>query len=105
MNVDKARFSIGQVVHHNILDYRGVIVDVDAYYQGDDEWYERVAITKPPKDKPWYQILVHDSEKETYVSEKNLESDMLQEPVEHPLVDHFFECFENGSYKQKKTIH
>ncbi|MBF0158924.1 MAG: heat shock protein HspQ [Magnetococcales bacterium] len=105
MKHNQAKFSIGQIVHHNLFDYRGVVIDVDSCYQGDDQWYDRMAATRPPKNKPWYQILVHDSDVEAYVSEKNLESDMLQEPVEHPLVPYFFECFENGVYKKKQPIH
>ena len=33
----QVQFSIGQVVHHNKFDYRGVIVDVDADFQGTDD--------------------------------------------------------------------
>ena len=53
-----ARFAIGQVIHHRRFGYRGVIVDVDPSFQLTDEWYEEVALSRPPKDKPWYHILV-----------------------------------------------
>jgi heat shock protein HspQ len=55
----QAKFSIGQLVHHRLFDYRGVIVDVDAVFLGSEEWYEQVAKSKPPKDQPWYHVLVH----------------------------------------------
>ena len=47
-----ARFSIGNLVHHKLFDYRGVIVDVDPRLMLSDEWYETVARSRPPKDKP-----------------------------------------------------
>ncbi|MBF0124674.1 MAG: heat shock protein HspQ [Magnetococcales bacterium] len=105
MKTAQTRFFVGQIVHHNLFDYRGVVVDVDCCYQGDEQWYERMAVTRPPKDEPWYQILVDNSDGEAYVAEKNLESDLLQEPVEHPLVQYFFECFENGFYKKRTPSH
>ncbi len=64
MSQQVAKFSVGQIIQHNLFDYRGVIVDVDPIYQRDDAWYERMARTRPPKDQPWYQILVHESESE-----------------------------------------
>ena len=56
------KFFVGQIVHHNRFNYRGVIVDVDADFQGSESWYEHVARSRPPKDKPWYRILVDGSE-------------------------------------------
>ena len=63
-----------------------------------DEWYETVARTRPPKDQPWYRVLVHDAIHETYVAERNLEPDPSGEPVRHPLVDAFFRNFSDGHY-------
>jgi len=50
---------IGQVVHHKLFDYRGVIVDVDNKFLGDDEWYTKVARSRLPKDQSWYHVLVN----------------------------------------------
>ena len=47
-----AKFSIGQLVHHVLFDYRGVIVDVDPHFLGSEEWYANVAKSRPPKDRP-----------------------------------------------------
>ena len=68
----QVQFSIGQVVHHNKFDYRGVIVDVDADFQGTDDWYEQVARSRPPKDEPWYHVLVDNAIHMTYVAECHL---------------------------------
>lgn len=102
---ETAKFSIGQLVHHRLFDYRGVIVDVDAQFQGTDEWYERVALSQPPKDKPWYRVLVHNAEHETYVAERNLAPDPAIEPINHPLVDKIFDRFEDGVYTSKRHSH
>ena len=93
-----ANWSIGQLVHHKLFDYRGVIVDVDPVFQGTDEWYEQVARSRPPKDEPWYRVLVHEAGHETYVAERNLAADLSPAPVTHPLVDEFFTGFSDGVY-------
>jgi heat shock protein HspQ len=95
----QAKFTIGQCIHHRLFDYRGVIVDVDPEFQGTEEWYEQVARTRPPKDEPWYHVLVHATDNETYVAERNLMEDDSHEPVEHPLIGEFFTEFEQGLYQ------
>ena len=94
----QAKFSIGQCIHHRLFHYRGVIVDVDPVFSGSDEWYEQVAKSRPPKDEPWYHVLVHDEGNETYVAEQNLSGDDSNEPVNHPLLDEFFIDFRKGVY-------
>ena len=37
----KAKFKIGQIVHHKLFDYTGVIFDIDPIFQSSDEWYEQ----------------------------------------------------------------
>ncbi len=93
-----AQFSVGDLVHHKLFDYRGVIVDVDSRLMLSDEWYETVARSQPPKDQPWYRVLVHDAMHETYVAERNLEADASGEPVRHPLIESCFHSFSNGHY-------
>ncbi len=95
---DEALFDIGQLVTHQRFDYRGVIVDVDATFQLSDEWYEEVARSRPPKDRPWYHVLVHGGDTTTYVAQRNLCADPEPEPVEHPMVEEFFRSFEDGRY-------
>ena len=34
------KFSVGELVHHRLFDYRGVIVDVDQNFRGTEDWYE-----------------------------------------------------------------
>ncbi len=98
MTEQRAKFSIGQLVHHLKFDYRGVVVDVDPQFQGTQEWYEQVARSRPPKDKPWYHVLVHDSHAQTYVAERHLEPDDSGEAISHPLVSAFFSELKDGAY-------
>ena len=99
MNSPLAKFFPGQLIHHRRFKYRGVVVDVDADFQGTEEWYGEMARSKPPKDKPWYHVLVDQSFTMTYVAERNLEADPSPKPINHPLVDQYFSRFEKDSYK------
>jgi len=98
MNEINCKFAIGQLVKHLLFDYRGVVVDVDATFQGTEAWYEQMARSKPPKDNPWYHVLVHNAQHMTYVAERNLVMDKTHKPIDHPLVEAFFSDFKNGHY-------
>jgi heat shock protein HspQ len=102
--INRAQFTVGDVVHHRLFDYRGVIVDVDPTFQSTDEWYDAVARSRPPKDKPWYHVLVHDAIHSTYVAEQNLEPDDTDDPIDHPMVDTFFSRFESGRYVREERV-
>jgi heat shock protein HspQ len=97
-DIARAQFAIGDLVDHRLFEYRGVIVDVDQNFESTEEWYELVAKSRPPKDKPWYHVLVHESMRSTYVAERNLELDESAIPIKHPMLDHFFSRFEDGRY-------
>ena len=105
MNEQRARFRVGQPIHHKRFDYRGVIVDVDPTFQGSDTWYRMMAKSKPPKDQPWYHVLVHGADHATYVAERNLEPDLTGEPIEHPELSVHFEGFEQGLYVSHQRSH
>ena len=98
-----AKFFIGQIVHHSRFDYRGVIVDVDATFQGSDAWYDQVARSRPPKDQPWYRVLVDGGEHETYVAERHLEVDSDGRPISHPAIDAVFSSYEDGVYRRRHS--
>ena len=101
MHTTKTKFAVGQIVHHKLFDYRGVIVDVDATFQGSDQWYEQVARTRPPKFEPWYRVLVHQQDTETYVAERNLEPDPGADPIEHPDLKLYFDGLKDGHYTHR----
>ena len=96
MNEINCKFAIGQLIKHLLFDYRGVVVDVDATFQGTEAWYEQMAQSKPPKDNPWYHVLVHNAQHMTYVAERNLVTDKIHKPIDHPLVKAFFSDFKNS---------
>jgi heat shock protein HspQ len=96
------KFHRGQVVQHKLFDYRGVVVGVDQTFQLPEEWYEQVARSRPPKDQPWYHVLVHGAGQATYVAERNLESGPGGQPVEHPMLDRFFDKFSDGFYSNSR---
>jgi len=98
MTTARAKFSVGQLVHHKRFGYRGVVIDVDPRFQGTEEWYETMARSKPPKDKPWYHVLVDGGERETYVAERNLDPDETGRPIDHPLVPKFFVALGEDGY-------
>lgn len=92
------KFSVGQLVRHKLFDYRGLVFDVDATFQGTEEWYEEVAKSRPPKNRPWYHVLVDGADHTTYVAERNLTSDSSDEDIEHPLVGQLFAGRQDGLY-------
>ena len=101
MRTSQSAFFIGQLVHHKKFDYRGVIIDVDAEFSGTEDWYQQVARSRPPKDRPWYHVLVDNSDQLTYVAERHLEEDPTKAPVNHPAIAIYFDGFENGVYTLK----
>ncbi len=102
MRTSETKFSVGQLVRHHMFAYRGVIYDVDPVFDGSEEWYERIALSCPPKDRPWYHVLVHDGEHTTYVAERNLGPDDSGEPIRHPLLDELFESLRDGHYPTRR---
>ena len=96
------KFRIGQLVNHRLFDYRGVVFDVDPVFQGSEEWYVTMARSRPPKDNPWYHVLVHQGIHSTYVAERNLKADSAVTPVIHHAMDQIFSAFENGAYTPRR---
>lgn len=99
MSGKQAMFFIGQCIHHRLFDYRGVIIDADPEFAGSDQWYEVVARSRPPRNEPWYHVLVHDSDAQTYVAQRNLESDSSGLPINHILIEQCFSVFKDGAYQ------
>ncbi len=98
MTETEAKFSVGQMIHHGRFDYRGVIIDVDPHFMSTEEWYEEMAVSRPPRDKPWYHVLVDGSDLRTYVAERNLEPDYSGTPIQHPDIAIYFEDLTENGY-------
>ena len=99
-----AKFSRGQLIRHKRFGYRGVIVDVDATFQLSEDWYDEVARSRPPKDQPWYHVLVDESETMTYVAQRHLENESSPEPIRHPMLNQFFSSFRRGRYEPDARV-
>ena len=104
MSTVNAKFDMGQLVLHKLFNYRGVVVDVDPFFQNSEEWYEQVALSRPPKDKPWYRVLVHNAVHESYVAERNLGADISVETINHPLINVYFNTFSDGRYSSQRRV-
>lgn len=97
------QFSVGQQVVHKRFGYRGLIFDVDEVFSGTEEWYQQMATSRPPKDAPWYHVLVHDADHTTYVAERNLEAYAGDDYIDHPMLPMLFDGFESGRYRRKNA--
>ena len=103
MPIQKAKFSIGDIVKHKHFEFRGVIYDVDFEFNNSEEWQESIPKdVRPRKDQPFYHLLAENNEitYEAYVSEQNLIVDSSNEPIRHPMVNEVFsEKRGSGYYK------
>ncbi len=100
----EAKFSIGQLVEHKMFGYRGVIYDVDPVFAGSEQWYKQMARSRPPKNQPWYKVLVDGGGHETYVAERNLQADPSGKAIRHPAVSVVFDEFANGVYRSRQRV-
>jgi heat shock protein HspQ len=102
IDIPLARFAIGEVVRHRLLDFRGVVFDVDPFFANSDEWYEAIPeAMRPSKNQPFYHLLAEnaDSTYIAYVSQQNLLPDDTDEPVDHPAIATMFDRLEDGRYQ------
>ena len=65
----------------------------------EETWYYQNR-TQPPRNQPWYHVLVHGSAVMTYAAQTNLEADDSQDPIAHPLVPTLFTRFADGRYER-----
>ena len=102
-----ARFAIGEVVRHRLLDFRGVIFDVDPEFANSEEWYEAIPEhMRPAREQPFYHLLAENSETGyvAYVSQQNLVHDEDEIEVDHPAVGAMFDGFDGKRYKMKPAL-
>lgn len=100
-----ALFRIGDIVRHIDHGYKGLIFDVDAIFCQTEEWYEMMATSTPPKDVPWYHVLVDGEDHTTYVPQGNLLAhENGNQEIDHPLVRHFFQQSSEGIFLAKTPL-
>ena len=93
------QFAPGDLICHVRYGYRGVVVAHDPMCKADENWYQSNN-TQPDRDQPWYHVLVHESGSVTYPAQSSLAPDESGTEIVHPLLDHFFDGFEEGRYKR-----
>ncbi len=79
-----------------------MIVAVDSRCQADEQWYMRNR-TQPNLNQPWYHVLVDGQATTTYAAETSLQADPSAEPIDHPLVEVFFDGFERRTLRPQQT--
>ena len=99
----KPLYSIGQVIHHKLFGYRGVIYTIDPTFNQSDEWYDTMAKSRPPKNEPWYGVMVDDAAHITYVAQQNLELLDAPQQISHPALGEVFSGCLDGKYRLKKN--
>lgn len=99
-----AKYRVGQLILHRLFEYRGVVFNVDAEFEGTPQWYEQVARSRPPKDEPWYHVLPHGAGHTTYVAERNLRPDRSGSRVDHPLIDDYFASYTSAGYVMRQPL-
>lgn len=95
---EQAKFQVGQLVDHKLFGYRGVVFSVDPAFMLSEQWYDRVAYSRPPRDQPWYHVLVDQACHSTYVAERNLAAAGNLQQIEHPWLGQFFNEFQHDHY-------
>ena len=106
-SVVHARFSVGDVVRHRLLDFRGVVFDVDPVFANTEEWYEAIPEgVRPAKDQPFYHLLAENAESSyvAYVSQQNLLGDADGGPVDHPSLAQLFDEFDGARYPLRRGL-
>ncbi len=102
-----ARFGIGDIVRHRVLDFRGVVFDIDPVFANSEEWYEAIPKDlRPEREQPYYHLLAENGENAyvAYVSQQNLLGDGEGGPVDHPSVDELFDRFKSGRYRLRRGL-
>ena len=109
--VSLAAFNIGEIVRHKHYDFRGIIFDVDFEFSLDEKWYQyacenlaKMGLPALEKNQPFYHILTHNSDHESYVSQQNLELAEADCTVSHQSIDKWFMISQSGAYKPRISI-
>ena len=89
MNIKRCKYTVSQVVFHSGGNYRGMIVDIDPWFMGNQQWYEELLRTNGPIDEPWYTVVVDGADYATYVPEHELSPALHTDPINNPLIRNY----------------
>ncbi len=85
-----SKFGIGQKVRHKLLDFLGVIIDVDPEYSLSDNNFEKLIYSESLKKAPWYHVIMEDNNGypiHTYLAEAQLSWEVNRENIEKTSLD------------------
>ena len=101
----EAKYSIGNIVKHKYLNFRGVIFDLDPEFSNSEEWYNSIPEKiRPRKNQPFYHLFAENEDifYLAYVSEQNLVIDESNGPCNHPDIKKMFSDFNGEIYLPHK---
>ena len=104
--IRQAKFSVGQVVHHRLFSFRGLIFDIDPVFANTEEWWLAIPEEiRPRRDQPFYHLYAENADNTyiAYVSEQNLLPDDTGRPLRHPEIAGNFEKESDGRYRSKRS--
>jgi heat shock protein HspQ len=101
--VNSPQFGVGQIIEHLRFGYRGVIFAIDPEFNLSEEWYDQVAQSRPPKDMPWYHVMVDGAAHTTYVAERHLSASDDPGQIDHPALGQVFDRFDGTRYIPRRT--
>ena len=90
-------FSTGAVVSSQRWGFRAVVVDFDMSCKAPEAWRRKKG-GGARLDQPWYHLFVDGSDQVAYAPEDSLELESPPGAVAHPMMEHFFDRYENGKY-------
>lgn len=105
--VQHAKYQIGEVVHHRLFDFRGVIFDVDPEFANSEDWYQAIPEDiRPHRAQPYYHLFAENDKSHytAYVSEQNLVLDKGKTPVSNPDIEAVFILTDAGKYQLRSGL-
>jgi len=85
----KAKFNIGDIVTHNKKGYQAIIIDIDPLFQASGRYNPAAMRRGFDKKKPWYRLLIDESEQMTYVEESSLIIAPLNTQINNPQIGQY----------------
>lgn len=98
-----AKFNIGDLVIHQRMGYRAIVVDVDPLFQASGRYNPQANQREFATRNPWYRLLVDDSSQMTYVEECLLIPDSSHHPISNPQISEYLKEKEGAFYSTHKT--
>ncbi|EGY29619.1 MULTISPECIES: heat shock protein HspQ [Candidatus Regiella] len=85
-----SKFGIGQQVRHKLLDYLGVVIDIDPEYSLQQPQPDDLANNDDLRFSPWYHVVMEDDDGQpihTYLAEIQLAYEASEIHPEQPSLD------------------